>query len=136
MLTLPIKKKWFDMSLNGIKEAEYREIKPYWTKRFSKLFGIDEKELLADIENAKSNNVSLYYIGEQLIKYRNGYGKNAPYFIALVDLHIGRGNVKWGAPKGVCYILNYIDIIEIGNLEIDVSKESMSLYRWRKDNGK
>ena len=35
MLTLPIKKKWFDMILFGEKKEEYREIKPYWTKRFS-----------------------------------------------------------------------------------------------------
>ena len=31
MLTLPIKKKWFDMTLNGEKKEEYREIKPYYT---------------------------------------------------------------------------------------------------------
>ena len=34
MLTLPIKKKWFDMIKSGEKKEEYREIKPYWTKRF------------------------------------------------------------------------------------------------------
>lgn len=34
MLTLPIKKKWFDMILSGEKKEEYRKIKPYWTKRF------------------------------------------------------------------------------------------------------
>lgn len=32
MITLPIKKKWFDM-ISGEKKKEYREIKPYWTKR-------------------------------------------------------------------------------------------------------
>ena len=35
MLTLPIKKKWFDMIKTGEKKEEYREIKPYWTKRLS-----------------------------------------------------------------------------------------------------
>ena len=34
MLTLPIKKKWFDMILSGEKKEEYREIKPYWFIRF------------------------------------------------------------------------------------------------------
>ena len=38
MLTLPIKKKWFDMILLGEKTEEYREIKPYWTTRFIKVF--------------------------------------------------------------------------------------------------
>ena len=33
MLTLPIKKKWFDMIKSGEKKEEYREIKNYWTTR-------------------------------------------------------------------------------------------------------
>lgn len=38
MLVLPIKKKWFDMIAAGIKKEEYREIKPYYVKRFEKVF--------------------------------------------------------------------------------------------------
>ncbi len=38
MLTLQIKKKWFDMILSGEKKEEYREIKPYYITRFRKLF--------------------------------------------------------------------------------------------------
>ena len=34
MLTLPIKKKWFDMIFSGEKKEEYREIKPYYETRF------------------------------------------------------------------------------------------------------
>lgn len=34
MLTLPIKKKWFDMIKSGEKKEEYREIKPYYASRF------------------------------------------------------------------------------------------------------
>ena len=34
MLTLPIKKKWFDMIKSGEKKEEYREIKPYYVSRF------------------------------------------------------------------------------------------------------
>lgn len=37
MLTLPIKKKWFDMIVAGEKKEEYREIKPYYDSRFKKL---------------------------------------------------------------------------------------------------
>lgn len=37
-LILPIKKKWFDMILSGEKKEEYREMKPYWEKRFKKHF--------------------------------------------------------------------------------------------------
>lgn len=38
MLTLPIKKKWFDMILSGEKKEEYREIKEYYETRFQNLF--------------------------------------------------------------------------------------------------
>lgn len=39
MLTLPIKKKWFDMIVSGEKREEYREIKPYYDSRFMNAFG-------------------------------------------------------------------------------------------------
>ena len=34
ILPLTLNKKWFDMILSGVKKEEYREIKPYWIKRF------------------------------------------------------------------------------------------------------
>lgn len=40
MLTLPIKKKWFDMILSGEKKEEYREIKEYYDVRFVSVFGL------------------------------------------------------------------------------------------------
>ena len=38
MLVLPIKKKWFEMIVNGEKKEEYREIKQYYNTRFNRLF--------------------------------------------------------------------------------------------------
>ena len=38
MLVLPIKKKWFDMIINGEKQEEYRELKPYYHKRLGNYF--------------------------------------------------------------------------------------------------
>lgn len=42
MLTLPIKKKWFEMILEPNEDLrkldEYREHKEYWGKRFAKEF--------------------------------------------------------------------------------------------------
>lgn len=38
MLTLPIKKKWFDMILLGEKKEEYLEIKPFWARRLYNVF--------------------------------------------------------------------------------------------------
>lgn len=36
VLTLAIKKEWFDMIASGVKREEYREIKPYYDSRFNK----------------------------------------------------------------------------------------------------
>lgn len=36
ILTLPIKKRWFDLIASGEKKEEYREIKPYYQTRFDK----------------------------------------------------------------------------------------------------
>ena len=36
MLTLPIKRKWFDMICKGQKREEYREPSEYWRVRFNK----------------------------------------------------------------------------------------------------
>ena len=75
MLTLPIKKKWFDMIRAGIKTEEYREIKPYYQARF---------------ENAWKGSL----IGGQAtreIAFRNGYSKDSPSFTADCRLKTGEG---------------------------------------------
>ena len=33
MLIFPLKKEWFEKIKNGTKTIEYREVKPYWSKR-------------------------------------------------------------------------------------------------------
>lgn len=57
-LHLTLMKRWFDEILAGTKKIEYREIKPYWTKRL-----FDE------------NGNPKHY---DLIVFRNGYSKDAP----------------------------------------------------------
>jgi len=34
MLTFPLKKEWYEKIKSGEKTIEYREVQPYWTKRF------------------------------------------------------------------------------------------------------
>lgn len=53
---MTLMKKWFDEILAGTKKFEYRDIKPYWTKR---LFQED-------------GSVKDY----KIIYFRNGYSKN------------------------------------------------------------
>lgn len=54
ILHLTLLKKWFDLIAIGKKTEEYRDIKPYWTKR---LVGKEFDE----------------------IYFKNGYSKNAPF---------------------------------------------------------
>lgn len=57
ILHLNLLKKWFDQILAGTKKIEYRDIKPYWTKR------------LLD-KNGKPKKFDV-------IHFRNGYSKTA-----------------------------------------------------------
>lgn len=92
MLTLPIKKKWFDMILSGEKKEEYRNITSYYNSRFSK-----------------------YLIGEPFeVLFRNGYSKNSPTIKCKVFRDIDMGNPKWGAHPGIGYhVLKILSVEEV-----------------------
>ena len=94
-LHLPIKTEWLDMIAVGIKLEEYREIKPYWTKRLCKKVG--DRLFLTD-----------YYKEYTHVKFHN-YGKSLPVYADLIKIHIGEGKEEWGAVKGECYHVITID---------------------------
>ena len=96
MLTLPIKKQWFDMILSGEKKDEYRDMTPYYTKRFMNLW----KDSLIGGQ------------AERKIKLRNGYGKNAPTATVTVTISTGLGKLEWGAIPGKHYFILHIQSVE------------------------
>lgn len=101
MLILPIKKKWFDMIASGEKKEEYREIKPYWDKRFRKVF------LFARLSEYSDYPTLPYGFDEHEVMFRNGYSKNSPSFIAKCTLSIGKGREEWGAePRKEYYVIH------------------------------
>ncbi len=101
MLTLPIKKKWFDMILSGKKKEEYREIKPYYISRFKNTFY--KKEYVSDDEFLeKLRNVNGYKL---YVCLRNGYSKNSSSFVTKCTLSIGTGEEEWGAEKDKEYFV-------------------------------
>lgn len=88
ILYLTLKKKWFDLIKSGEKTEEYREIKPYWEKRFE---GISSGKL----------------------HFKNGYSKKAPHFIIeLKGIEIREGKEEWGAEKGKKYF-----VLKLGKIE-------------------
>lgn len=93
MLTLTIKKKWFDMIKSGIKKEEYREINRYYDSRFDKHFYKDR------------------VLTPNYIIFRNGYRKDSPKIKCLCDLAQGTGNPDWGAePDKGYYILEILSV--------------------------
>lgn len=99
MLTLPIKKKWFDMIKSGEKKEEYREIKPYYNNRFTHFY--------EDICEACIK-------GSMCVIFRNGYSKNSPSIKCLVNINIGEGNPDWGAEPGKeYYVLKILSVEEV-----------------------
>ena len=72
VLTLSVKKEWFDKILSGEKKEEYREIKPYWIKRLT-----TNCEVVYDV-------VAETYCGKVLYRpythvlFINGYGDDKP----------------------------------------------------------
>ena len=98
MLTLPIKKKWFDMILSGEKKEEYRDMTPYYTTRFEKIF--------LDVENEEVKN--------NFVIFRNGYRKDSPKIKCLCSFEVDYGKSKWGGnPHELCYVLKILSVEEI-----------------------
>ena len=97
MMILPIKKKWFDMILSGEKKEEYREIKPYYTKRLANIFEISETLLITRFQQGSHQNLE--------IRFRNGYSSDSPSFVADCELYVGKGKVDWAAAADTEYII-------------------------------
>jgi len=92
MLTLPIKKKWFDMILSGEKKEEYREANNYYYKRFTNLFNNFEDDI-------------------KEVCFRNGYSSKSPSFIAKCSFRLKTGNPEWGAePDKQYYVLKILEV--------------------------
>ena len=100
MLTLPIKKKWFDMILSGEKKEEYREIKPYYISRIR-----NNVEFISSLDD--DSVIEVIRIGgiKINVRFRNGYGKDSPSFVAKCALSVGAGKEEWGADPGKKYFV-------------------------------
>lgn len=112
MLTLPIKKKWFDMILSGEKKEEYRDKTEYYETRFMNHFGF----ILVDgkLYN-RSLPEELRKDPKQPIIFRNGYSATSPSFTAICSLREGAGKPEWGAEPGKeYYVLTIHEIIREG----------------------
>ena len=95
-LRLPLKKQWYEMIESGIKTEEYREIKPYWTRRF---IGMNQP-LFSFRYGYQQANVK----GYTHVKFSYGYTKRTMTF-EIKEITIGKGKPEWGAPKEDVFII-------------------------------
>lgn len=96
-MVLTLKKKWFDMILSGIKTEEYREMKPYWEKRFVNYFGQHHDFTTKDVPTLAWSEQ------KRCVVFRNGYGNDKPEFTAECTISEGYGKAIWGAEDGIKY---------------------------------
>lgn len=91
MLTLPIKRFWFDKLVSHEKKEEYRALTPYYHARLSRFL----------------NSFTM-------VTLRAGYSKSSPKALANVFIKIGQGRSEWGAVAGETYYV--LVIISINKL--------------------
>lgn len=98
ILHLNLKKQWFDMILSGEKTEEYREIKPYWQKRFK-----PHSHVHIGSTWWPKNHVQ--------IVFSNGYAKDRRQMVANITgmRFESEGREEWGAEKGKKYF-----VLELG----------------------
>lgn len=86
-----------------IKKEEYRDIKPYWIKRFQAWGNVYDE--CRDFS---------------IVEFRNGYSKNAPTIqIECNGIKTGIGNIEWGASGEEQYIIKLGKILSIKNYNIN-----------------
>ena len=95
-LTLPLKKKWFDLIKAGIKKEEYREINNYWKARFIAASVIFTGQILAF---SKFENI-VFTIG-----YPKSTDKERRLEFKNPEIRIGEGRPEWGAEPGKLYFV-------------------------------
>ena len=100
ILHLNLIKKWFDMTSNGIKLEEYREITPYWSRVF--------------INGKIKIKGKYYHPTDVFICFSNGYAKNRPQNIfECKGLKVGFGKQEWGAKPDTQYFILSLENITI-----------------------
>ena len=108
ILHLPLKSKWYDMIESGVKPEEYRDIKPYWVKRF--LWDEDyngplerkDAELSAPLLINAVDACCFTFRHYDFVEFTCGYPKKEDtsrrMTFEVVNIKMEMGNPEWGAP--------------------------------------
>ena len=105
ILDLVLKDKWYDMIAAGIKREEYREIKPYWTKRIARGCQLCKGQSI--MANCMSDcTLWLYEVFNfnyfTNVRFHRGYTSTTMTF-EVMEITIDTGFPEWGAEPGKLY---------------------------------
>lgn len=98
-LQMSLKTKWFEMTKSGEKTEDYREINPYWCRRFIASGCWDINGILVCNE-LKKFNINIMTLGfpskddkERIIQFEHA------------GIEIREGRPEWGAEPGKIYFV-------------------------------
>ena len=113
-LQLSLKKQWFEMTKSGIKTEDYREITPYWAKRFLKYNGkVMSTNFWASLLIGKEF-IEMFFEDISFVNFDSnimtlGYPKSTDSDRILKLEHKGieirTGNPEWGAEPNKIYFV-------------------------------
>lgn len=130
-LHLNLKRKWFDMILQGSKKEEYRRLSKYW---FQRLF-VSEAPKESPEDNSSTyedfvfdiNNFSVVQVMKSYclqfekydsITFSNGYAKDRDQFVVeLKSIEVRQGKENLGAEAGVDYFVLVLGSIISKNIK-------------------
>nr|DAG00848.1 MAG TPA: hypothetical protein [Myoviridae sp. ctncN39] len=106
MLTLPIKRKWFDMICKCQKREEYRELTDYWQVRFD--------NAMREYPGCHGQVFKVFPV-----QIRAGYRADNPTAKIWVHCICGKGGAQeWGAdPEKNYFVLQILHVETIDNWE-------------------
>jgi len=118
-LRLPLKKKWFEMTKEGIKTEDYREINERWVRRLTQC-DIDltdaKNELLKGGKEAVKKypgllGLPLHFLAKKFdtttltLGYPSNSDKERIIEFKNLGISIGYGKEEWGAEKDKLYFV-------------------------------
>ena len=89
-LTLPLKRKWFDLIRSGEKREEYREMSPYWKAR---------------LESAHRGGIRTFDRLVLTLGYPKAGDTERRLEFANPLVRVGTGRPEWGAEPGKLYFV-------------------------------
>ena len=120
VLTLHLKKKWFEMTKAGIKTEDYREITPYWCSRLLLSFRGEKmnqnwwkyknETLQGTLEEIKENielftTFKKFKTNKMTLGYPSANDTSRILILEHKGIKIDYGNIHWGAEYDKLYFV-------------------------------